>query len=82
MLPTTLTIANGTSLTEDVTELAKYTEYEFQVLAFTSVGDGPKSSIYVDRTKEDGKGLVVDDDVSVFCSCCFSLAISILNNNY
>ena len=41
--------------TEDVTGLEKYTEYEFQVLAFTSAGDGPKSSVEVDRTKEDGK---------------------------
>ena len=40
-----------------VTELAKYTEYEFQVLAFTSAGDGPKSSLTVARTKEDGKEL-------------------------
>ena len=41
-----------------VTGLAKFTEYELQVLAFTSVGDGPKSSIRVERTKEDGKSLV------------------------
>ena len=31
-------------------------EYEFQVLAFTSAGDGVKSSVKVVRTKEDGKG--------------------------
>ncbi len=55
MFPTTLVINNGTSLTTSVTGLDKYTEYEFQVLAFTSVGDGPKSSIKVARTKEDGK---------------------------
>ena len=47
-------INNGTTLTKDVTGLDKYTEYEFQVLAFTSVGDGPKSSVGVERTKEDG----------------------------
>jgi len=38
-----------------VTGLKKNTEYEFQVLAFTSVGDGPKSSVVVERTNEDGK---------------------------
>ena len=37
-----------------VTKLKKNTEYEFQVLAFTSVGDGPKSSVVVERTSEDG----------------------------
>ena len=42
------------SRTRDVTGLDKYTEYEFQVLAFTSVGDGPNSSVEVVRTKEDG----------------------------
>ena len=54
-----LTISNQGSLTKDVTRLAKYTEYEFQVLAFTVVGDGPKSSVKVERTKEDGKLLVI-----------------------
>ena len=40
---------------EEVTSLEKYTEYEFKILAFTSVGDGPKSSILTERTKEDGE---------------------------
>ncbi len=53
--PTTLNINNGASRSENVTNLDKYTEYEFQMLAFTSVGDGPKSSAVVERTKEDGK---------------------------
>ena len=48
-------ISSGGTLTKDVTGLDKYTEYEFEVLAFTSVGDGPKSSFKVERTKEDGK---------------------------
>ncbi|PFX30135.1 Protein sidekick-2 [Stylophora pistillata] len=52
-LPNTITIRNGTFLTKDFIGLEKYTEYEFQVLAFTSVGDGPKSSVEVARTKED-----------------------------
>lgn len=50
-----LTINNGTIEIEDVTGLDKYTQYEFQVLAFTSVGDGPRSSVVVERTKEDGE---------------------------
>ena len=40
---------------EEVTSLDKFTEYEFKILAFTSVGDGPKSSILTERTKEDGE---------------------------
>ena len=40
-----LPINNGTSRTKDVTGLNKYTEYDFQILAFTSVGDGPNSSV-------------------------------------
>ena len=53
---TTLTINNGTALRRDVTGLNIYTEYEFEVLAFTSVGDGPRSSpLVVVRTMKDGK---------------------------
>ena len=47
-------INSGATLTKDVTGLDKYTEYEFQVLAFTSVGDGPNSSVEVERTMQDG----------------------------
>lgn len=50
-----VTINNETICVEDVFGLEKYTEYEFQVLAFTSAGDGPKSSVLVERTNEDGK---------------------------
>ena len=53
---TTLTIKNGTVLSKDVTGLDIYTEYEFEVLAFTTVGDGPRSSpLVVVRTMRDGK---------------------------
>ena len=52
---TAITINSGASLRKDFTGLDKYTEYEFQVLAFTSVGDGPKSPVEVERTNEDGK---------------------------
>ena len=52
---TVLSINSESTLNRNVTGLDKYTEYEFQVLAFTSTGDGPKSSVVVKRTKEDGK---------------------------
>ena len=51
---TRVPINSGATLSKHVTGLDKYTEYEFQVLAFTSVGDGLKSSVVVKRTKEDG----------------------------
>ena len=51
----TSTIGNETIRTKDVIGLDKYTRYEFQVLAFTSVGDGAISLAKVARTKEDGK---------------------------
>lgn len=53
--PITLTIRNSTSRYAMVTELNVYTEYEFQILAFTSVGDGLNSSLEVKRTAEEGK---------------------------
>ena len=42
-------------MSRNVTGLKKYTEYEFQVLARTSAGDGQKSAVEVKRTFEDGK---------------------------
>ena len=51
---TTLSISSGSILSSNVTGLDKFAEYEFQVLAFTSDGDGPKSSAEVKRTMEDG----------------------------
>lgn len=53
--PITLTIRNSTSSYAMVTGLNVYTEYEFQILAFTSVGDGLNSSLEVKRTAEEGK---------------------------
>ena len=52
---TTSTICSGATLSRNVTGLKEYTEYEFQVLAYTSDGVGPKSPVEVERTKEDGK---------------------------
>ena len=51
---TTFTISSGSILNRNVTGLDRYTEYEFQILAFTSDGDGPKSPVEVERTKEAG----------------------------
>ena len=49
---------NGTeTLAKDFTGLDKYTKYEFQVLAVGSHGEGPKSSVRVEQTLEDGKRL-------------------------
>ena len=50
-----LFINSSLILTKAIVGLDKLTEYEFQVLAFTAVGDGPKTSVRVERTKEDGK---------------------------
>ena len=52
-----LSINSGSTRTKVVTGLDKYTEYQFQVLAFTSAGDGPKSSVKYKRTMQDGKKL-------------------------
>ena len=46
---------NNIKTSEKVTELDKYTKYEFQVLAFTSAGDGPNSSTVFKTTMEDGE---------------------------
>ena len=56
----TVSCVNSVSSTRNkvITGLDEYTEYEFQVLAYTSVGDGPNSSIKYERTKEDGKELI------------------------
>ena len=51
---TTLPISDGRTSSKTVSGLDKFTEYEFQVLAFTSDGDGPKSLAKVKRTMEDG----------------------------
>ena len=62
--PTELPINSGSILTKEVTGLDKYTEYEFQVLAFTSVGDGTLSAKKFKRTMEDG----IRDIVVSYCN--------------
>ena len=49
-----LNITTPESTIRDISGLKKYTMYEFQVLAYTSVGDGPNESLE-ERTQEDGK---------------------------
>ena len=53
--PTILTINSSATLTKTVSGLDEDTDYEFQVLAFNSVGDGPKSYVVVARTMEEGQ---------------------------
>ena len=53
----TVNISN--TLTHNAIRLLKYTEYEFQVLAFTQIGNGPSSSVLATRTKQDGKSWAV-----------------------
>ncbi|XP_068731951.1 uncharacterized protein [Montipora capricornis] len=51
--PKLLNISNASIRAETVRELMKFTEYEFQLLAYTSVGDGPNSSVQFATTMED-----------------------------
>jgi len=52
---TVIRLGSESTQTKVVSGLDKYTEYVFQVLAYTSVGDGVKSSVKSVRTLEDGK---------------------------
>ena len=52
---TTVVVKSASTLTKVVTRLDEYTEYEFQLLAYTSKGDGPKSSPKSATTKEAGE---------------------------
>ena len=54
-LQAALTMSNRQIRFKHVTGLEKYSEYEFQLLAFTSTGDGPRSAVAVERTMEDGR---------------------------
>ena len=48
----TIIMKDGSIRVKTVTRLDKHTEYEFQILAFTSVGDGPNTTVRTMRTKE------------------------------
>ena len=54
-------VDGAATLTKDFANLTKYTRYEFQVLAVGSRGKGPKSSIMVGQTLEDGKRLKLNN---------------------
>ena len=47
--------SNALVYTKNLTGLQESTEYELQVLAYTSAGDGPRSSVQVVKTLEVGK---------------------------
>ena len=49
-----LTISNGQINFKHVNGLDKYSEYECQVLASTTIGDGPRSAVVVESAMEDG----------------------------
>ena len=48
----TIIMKDGSIRVKTLTRLDKHTEYEFQILAFTSVGDGPNTTVRTMRTKE------------------------------
>ena len=47
-----ISVSNITMYTKNVTGLAKFTQYGFHVLAFTSAGDGMNSSVLFDSKHE------------------------------
>ena len=53
-----MVLNDGSIQKKVVSELDVYTEYQFQVLAYTSVGDGQKSAEKYERTMEGGKKLI------------------------
>ena len=70
-----VSIINGSLVFSTVvTGLEKFTEYEFKVCVFSSVGCGRKSSSKMARTWEDGKGLYQFLRLSIVnwghCHCC------------
>ena len=74
-------VSNASLYKKTVTGLQGSTEYELQVLAYTSAGDGPPSSIQVVKTKEAGKSYIIFRRIDVrrgprvnflrFCSMIF-----------
>ena len=78
-------VSGAATLTKDFANLNKYTKYEFQVLAIGSHGEGPKSSVTVGQTLEDGKQLKLNsvgckkhffpkkhsffNETGIYCTC-------------
>ena len=52
---TVITIYGQSILRYEVTGLGIFTKYEFQVLAFSIMGDGPSSAVKTVRTNAGGK---------------------------
>ena len=52
---TVITIESNSVLSHEVTGLGIFTKYEFQVLSFSLMGDGPPSSVKSVRTNAGGK---------------------------
>ena len=52
---TVITIESKSTLSHKVTGLGIFTKYEFQVLTFSLMGDGPPSSVKAVRTDVGGK---------------------------
>ena len=48
-------VNSGSAVQRVVGGLEKYIDYNIKVLAFTSKGDGPNSSVITVRTDQDGK---------------------------
>ena len=79
-----VSIINGSLVFSTVvTGLEKFTEYEFKVCVFSSVGCGRKSSLKIARTWEDGKGLYQFLRLSIVnwghCHCycyCYFICLS------
>ena len=51
--------SNALVYTKNVTGLKESTEYELQVLAYTSAGDGPNSFVLFVKTLEAGKSYII-----------------------
>ena len=52
---TVITIEGYSTLSHEVTGLGIFTKYEFQVLTFSIMGDGPSSAVKTVRTNAEGK---------------------------
>ena len=50
--------SNSPVYKKKVTGLQESTEYKLQVLAFTSAGDGPNSSVHFVKTREGGESYI------------------------
>ena len=73
-LPAEITMNGSATHSYYATGLDENTEYEFQLLAFSAAGDGPKSAVKVQRTIADGK---TDARFVSYCWAVFFIWLSI-----